>query len=342
MFRKFCARAAGLAALLACASAALAEPFTGAGASFPAPLYQAWAQQYKALTGDELNYQAIGSGGGIRQISAGTVDFGASDKPLQPADLARAGLVQFPTVVGGVVPIVHLPGVAPGQLRLTGALLGEIFLGHVKRWNDPRLTQVNPGLRLPPLPITVVHRSDGAGTTFIFTSYLSQVSAGWAHGVGASDSVRWPTGIGGKGNDGVNAYVKQTFGAIGYVEFAYARRGGVAYTVLQNASGRFIRPEAAAFAAAARAAPWGRAPGNYLLLVNQRDPAAWPISGATFILLRRQPTSARKQASVLKFFDWAYARGDATAARLDFVPLPAPVKDLMRRQWKALGGRAAG
>jgi phosphate transport system substrate-binding protein len=330
MFRKF-AVSFGAVALLA--GAAQADNFTGAGATFPAPVYTAWASAYKAATGNELNYQAIGSGGGIRQIKAKTVDFGASDKPLSVTDLAASGLMQFPTVIGGIVPIVNVPGVAAGKMRLSGAVLGAIFLGQVKRWDDPQITHLNPGMKLPALPITVVHRSDGSGTSFIFTSYLSATSAPWSKTVGASDSVNWPAGIGGKGNDGVAAFVKQTVGSIGYVEYIYARKDTVAYTLVQNKAGQFPNPDPVSFGAAAAGAPWGRAPGNYVLLINQPGVKAWPISGATFILMYKNQENAAKGAQVLKFFDWAYKNGDATAAKLDYVPLPLAVKNMMRKQW---------
>jgi len=330
MFRKFALAFTGAAIL---AGAAQAENFTGAGATFPAPVYTAWAQAYKTATGNELNYQAIGSGGGIRQIKAKTVDFGASDKPLMAGDLAQSGLIQFPTVIGGVVPIVNVPGITAGKLKLSGSLLGAIFMGQVKRWDDPQIAKLNPTIKMPGLPITVVHRSDGSGTSFIFTSYLSQTSAPWAQSVGASDSVNWPTGIGGKGNDGVAAFVKQTVGSIGYVEYVYARKDSVAYTLVQNKAGQFPQPTPAAFAAAAAGAPWGRAPGNYVLLINQPGAQSWPISGATFILLYKNPSNPENTAKVLKFFDWAYKTGDATASKLDYVPLPLSVKNMMRKQW---------
>jgi len=330
MFRKFVI-VLGVSALTA--GVAHADTITGAGATFPAPVYSAWAQAYKAQGHDSLNYQAIGSGGGIKNIKAKTVDFGASDKPLMAGELAAAGLMQFPTVIGGVVPIVNIPGIGSGQIKLSGALLGDIFLGQVRNWADPQIAHLNPGLKLPNLPITVVHRSDGSGTSFIFTSFLSQTSHGWAAKVGASDSVNWPTGLGGKGNDGVDAFVKQTRGSIGYVEYAYARKGGVAYTLVQNKAGQFPKPEAPAFAAAAAGAPWGRAPGNFVLLINQPGAKSWPISGATFILMHKNQENAQKAANVLKFFDWAYKTGDATASKLDYVPLPLSVKNLMRHQW---------
>ena len=338
MFRK---TAITLGVAMVLAGAAQADNFTGAGATFPAPVYTAWAQAYKGATGNELNYQAIGSGGGIRQIKAKTVDFGASDKPLLPADLDAAGLIQFPTVIGGIVPIVNLPGIAPGQLKLSGPLLGEIFLGNVKSWADPQIARLNPGVKLPPLPITVVHRSDGSGTSFIFTSYLSSVDRPWAQKVGASDSVNWPTGIGGKGNDGVAAFVKQTVGSIGYVEYIYAQKDKVAYTLVQNQAGAFPKPTPPAFAAAAAHAAWGKIPGNYVLLINQPGPQAWPISGATFILMYKNAPNPAKSAEVLKFVDWAYKNGDAAASQLFYVPLPAAVKAMVRHQWAQIqsGGK---
>ncbi|WP_404712829.1 phosphate ABC transporter substrate-binding protein PstS [Sphingomonas sp. MMS24-J13] len=329
MFKKF---VVGVG-ILALATSAVAADIAGAGATFPAPIYAKWAETYKAQTGVGLNYQAIGSGGGIKQIKAKTVDFGASDKPLKPDELAAAGLYQFPTVVGGVVPVMNLPGIRPGQIQLTGALLGDIFLGKITRWNAPEIAAINKGVPLPALPITVVHRSDGSGTSFLFTSYLAMKNPAWASQVGASDSVQWPTGLGGKGNDGVAAFVKQTAGAIGYVEYAYAKQNNSTYANMQNKAGKFVAPNAAAFSAAAGSANWLRSPGNYILLLDQPSPAAWPITGATFILVYRNQENAASGAQVLKFFDWAYSKGDAQAASLDYVPLPANVKGLLKKQW---------
>jgi len=306
---------------------------SGAGATFPAPLYAKWAESYKQTTGVGLNYQAIGSGGGIKQIKAKTVDFGASDKPLKADELEAAGLYQFPTVMGGVVPVVNLPGFQPGQIKLNGVVLGDIFLGAVTKWDDPRIAALNSGLKLPSTPITVVHRSDGSGTSFLFTSYLSMQNKGWADKVGASDAVSWPTGIGGKGNDGVSAFVKQTEGSIGYVEYAYAKQNSATYLMLQNKAGDFVAPGAENFAAAAEGADWANAPGNYVLLLDQPGAKAWPITGATFILMYKNQTNPKAAESVLKFFDWAYKQGDDAAAKLDYVPLPAAVKDLVRKQW---------
>jgi phosphate transport system substrate-binding protein len=306
---------------------------SGAGATFPAPIYARWAEAYKKETGTSLNYQAIGSGGGIKQIQAGTVDFGASDKPLKPDELDKGGLHQFPTVMGGVVPVMNLPGVQAGQVKLTGPLMAAVFLGEVKNWRDPKIAALNPGVNLPNLPITVVHRSDGSGTSFLFTSYLAAKSPDWAQKVGANDSVQWPTGIGGKGNDGVAAFVKQTAGAIGYVEYAYASQNKLTTASLQNKDGQFVAPAAEAFAAAAAGADWSKAPGNYLLLIDQAGAQSWPITGATFILVHRQQADAAKGRAVLSFFDWAFKNGDAAAKELNYVPLPAEVKDLIRQQW---------
>ena len=322
------------AAVLA-GGAAQAADLSGAGATFPAPVYAKWAETYKAQTGVGLNYQAIGSGGGIKQITAKTVQFGASDKPLKPEQLDQIGLYQFPTVMGGVVPIMNLPGVNPGQVHLTGALLADIYLGKVTKWNDPRIAGMNKGVKLPNLPITVVHRSDGSGTSFLFTSYLSMKSPEWQSKVGASDSVEWPTGLGGKGNDGVSAFVKQTIGSIGYVEYAYAKQNKAVYALVQNKAGQFPAPTAANFAAAAAGADWTKAPGNYLLLLDQPGAKSWPITGATFILVYKNQDNAAAGEGVLKFFDWAYKNGDAAAGALDYVPMPVAVKAMVRKQWAA-------
>ena len=328
--------AAALLALAGCGeSGNRAREIAGAGATFPASIYQKWAEGYRERSGIGLNYQAIGSGGGIKQIRVRTVDFGATDKPLTAKDLDRLGLFQFPTVIGGVVPIVNVAGVEPGRLRLTGPLLAGIYLGEVKRWNDPRLVQVNPGLALPDQPITVVHRSDGSGTSFLFTSYLSGVSAPWRTQVGANDAVAWPTGLAGKGNDGVAAFVRQTAGAIGYVEYAYAKQNGTAHVLLRNRAGQFVGPSSESFAAAAAGADWANAPGNYMVLIDQPGAASWPITGASFILVYKEQQDQRIGQGVLRFFDWAFRNGDAAALRLDYVPLPASVKDRVRRQWAA-------
>jgi phosphate transport system substrate-binding protein len=318
---------------VALAASAVAADISGAGASFPAPIYAKWAETYRAETGIGLNYQAIGSGGGIKQIKAKTVDFGASDKPLKVKDLAKFGLYQVPTVIGGVVPMMNLPGFRPGQVRLTGALLADIYLGNIRRWNAPQIRALNPGLPLPNLPITVVHRSDGSGTSFLFTTYLAAKSPQWLKDVGASDAVQWPEGLGGKGNDGVAAFVKQTVGAIGYVEYAYAKQNHATYAALQNKAGQFVQPNAASFTAAASGANWLRSPGNYVLLIDTPGAASWPIAGTTFILMHRDQDDPARAAQVLKFFDWAYAKGDAAAMALDYVPVPTPIRNLLRRQW---------
>lgn len=333
MLKQLVAAAACAAMMFGAASGAQAADLNGAGATFPAPVYAKWAETYKQQTQIGLNYQAIGSGGGIKQIKAKTVDFGASDKPLKPEDLSAAGLFQFPTVIGGVVPVMNLPGIQAGQVKLTGNLLAQIYLGDIKKWNDPQIAAFNHGVNLPNLPITVVHRADGSGTSFLFTSYLAMKSGVWASKVGASDSVAWPTGLGGKGNDGVAANVKQTVGSIGYVEYAYAKQNHMDYALMQNRDGKFISPDANNFAAAASHGDWSKAPGFYLLLLDQPGAASWPITGATFILVYKQQANAATGASVLKFYDWAYKNGDAAAAALDYVPLPANVKTLVRKAW---------
>jgi phosphate transport system substrate-binding protein len=327
------ATALGGVVIASAATFAQAATLSGAGATFPAPVYAKWAEAYKAASGNSLNYQAIGSGGGIKQIEASTVDFGASDKPLKADDLDKKGLMQFPTVMGGVVPVMNLPGVKPGQIKLTGAQLADIYRGVIKTWNDPLLVKTNPGVTMPNLPITVVHRSDGSGTTFLFTSYLSMKAPHWASEVGANDSVQWPTGLGGKGNDGVAAFVKQTPGSIGYVEYAYAKQNNLAYALMQNKSGKFVAPTAENFAAAAAGAKWTAAPGFYLLLLDQPGASSWPITGATFILMHTKQSNPAEAREVLKFFDWAYKNGDGAAQQLDYVPLPASVKTLVRSAW---------
>ncbi|WP_269714292.1 phosphate ABC transporter substrate-binding protein PstS [Caulobacter sp. NIBR2454] len=322
-------------AMTALGATAAKADISGAGATFPAPVYAKWAEAYKRQTGVGLNYQAIGSGGGIRQITAKTVAFGASDKPLNPDDLASSGLIQFPTVIGGVVPVLNIPGVAPGQLRLTGPLLADIFRGQIKRWNDPAIVRLNPGVKLPPIPITVVHRADGSGTTFLFTTYLSQKAPRWAEQVGANDSVQWPTGLGGKGNDGVSAFVKQTTGSIGYVEYAFAKQNKLTHAQMQNRAGKFVQPTADAFSAAAANAKWSSAPGYYLLLLDQPGANSWPITGATFILMHKNQTNAEQGREVLKFFDWAFKSGDNLASSLDYVAMPAAIKTQIRKTWSS-------
>jgi phosphate transport system substrate-binding protein len=335
MFKTFAIALVATAAAASLGIQAQAADISGAGATFPAPIYNKWAETYKAQTNNGLNYQAIGSGGGIKQIQAKTVDFGASDKPLKLADLDAAGLMQFPMVMGGVVPVMNLPGVNPGQVKLTGAVLAQIFIGDIKTWGDPRIAALNPGLKIPNLPITVVHRSDGSGTSFVFTNYLASNSPAWAQRVGANDSVEWPTGLGGKGNDGVAAFVKQTIGSVGYVEYAFAKQNKLTYAAMKNKAGAFVEPTAPAFAAAAAGADWSKAPGNYLLLLDQPGAASWPITAATFILVYKKQDKPENAKEVLKFFDWAYKNGDAAAEQLDYIPMPAPVKAMMRKEWAA-------
>ncbi len=336
--------AGGIAAAVGLVGPAAAADITGAGATFPYPIYSKWAEAYKAKTGVGMNYQSIGSGGGIKQIQARTVDFGASDAPMKPADLDKAGLFQFPAIIGGVVPVVNVEGIEPGQLKLTGPLLADIYLGKVKKWNDPAVAAVNPGLPLPDANLAVVRRSDGSGTTFLFTDYLSKVSPEWKEKVGSSTAVAWPAGLGGKGNEGVAAYVQRIKGSIGYVEYAYAKRNKMAHAQLQNREGGFVQPDDKSFQAAAAFADWKNAPGFYQILTNQPGKDSWPITGASFILMHRQQAKAETAREVLKFFDWALKSGQAMALELDYVPMPEGVVQLIGEAWKAkitdTGGKA--
>jgi phosphate transport system substrate-binding protein len=326
-----------LVGLLAAAGLAQAEDMTinGAGASFPYPIYSQWAHKYNSLTGVKLNYQSIGSGGGIAQIKAKTVDFGASDEPLKSEALKEAGLVQFPMVIGGVVLVVNIPGVEPGQLKLDGKVLGDIFLGKISKWDDPAIKSLNPEVKLPSQAITVAHRTDGSGTTFIFTSYLAMVSPEWQTKVGAGKSVNWPAAgsIGGKGNEGVAGQVKNVSGAIGYVEYAYALQNKMAYTQLKNKAGKFLKPSIETFQAAAANADWKNAPGYYLILDDQPGDQSWPIAGATYILLQQNQPDAAKVAAMLKYFKWCYEHGGEMAQKLDYVPLPANVVKMVEDTW---------
>ncbi len=325
-------RALTLAALpLIGAGVALAQDVTGAGATFPAPLYAKWADSYNKVTGIKINYQSVGSGAGLRQIRGKTVDFGASDMPLKDDELAKDGLVQFPTVIGGVVPVVNVRGIAPGQLKMTGQVLGDIYLGKIKKWNDPALVSLNPGVALPDQAIAPVQRADGSGTTFIFTNYLSKVSADWKTQVGEGTAVKWVTGSGGKGNEGVASFVQRLPGSIGYVEYSYAKSNKMAHVLMRNAAGNYVAPDDTTFKAAAVGAAWDKS--FYQILTDQAGKDAWPITGATFIMMHKvqdKPTSA---ASSLKFFDWAMANGDAMATDLEYVALPDAVKVLVRRAW---------
>jgi phosphate transport system substrate-binding protein len=337
--RKFIAGAALFGAMTA---SALAVDITGAGATFPYPIYAKWAEAYKAKTGNGMNYQSIGSGGGIKQIQAKTVDFGASDKPLTLEELNKSGLMQFPAIIGGVVPVVNIDGVKPGELKLTGAVIADIYLGKVKAWNDKAIADLNAGLKLPADPITVVRRSDGSGTTFLFTDYLSKVSPDWKAKVGADAAVAWPEGVGGKGNEGVSAYVQRIKGSIGYVEYAYAKRNKMSHAQLKNKDGQFVQPDDDTFQAAAAYADWAKAPGFYEILTDEPGKTSWPITGASFILMHKSQADAAKGAEVLKFFEWALKNGQKTAAELDYVPIPAPVVKLIEDAWRKELKTAAG
>jgi len=314
-----------------------ATDLTGAGATFPYPIYAKWADVYKKSTGVGLNYQSIGSGGGIKQIRAKTVDFGASDAPLKLEELEKDGLVQFPMVMGGVVPVVNLDGVLPGQMKLTGPVLADIYLGKIGKWNDPQIANLNSGVRLPNQAITVVHRADGSGTTFIFTNYLSKVSKEWAGKVGNKASVSWPapTSSGGKGNEGVASFVQRIKGAIGYVEYAYAKQNKMTYTLLQNKTGAFVAPNDKTFQSAAAGADWKNAPGFYEILTDEPGSNSWPITGATFILMHKSQASGERAKEALKFFDWAYRSGDSIALELDYIPMPDAVVKLVQSTWRS-------
>jgi len=315
------------------AALAAAKEISGAGATFPYPVYAKWAAAYATETGVKLNYQSIGSGGGIKQIEADTVDFGASDAPLKPAELAKGHLMQFPTVMGGVVPVVNVPGINSGDLKLSPTLLADIYLGKVNKWNDPAITALNPGLKLPAKAITVVHRSDGSGTTWIYTNYLSKVSPAWHEKVGNNKSVAWPVGIGGKGNEGVASYVGRIKGSIGYVEYAYALQNKMAHVKLKNAAGHFVEPNSATFQAAAANADWAHAAGFYMVLTDQPGAQSWPITGATFILIHTAQKKPEVGKAVLAFFDWAYKHGSQMATQLDYVPMPDSVVKLVEHSW---------
>src|SRR5438270_4432013 len=298
---------------------------SGAGSTFVYPVLSAWAADCKAQGGQNINYQSIGSGGGIAQVKAGTVDFGATDQPLSSDDLAESKLAQFPIVIGGIVPVINVAGLQPGKLKLTGPLLADIFAGRVKSWNDPAIAKLNPGVALPATSIAVVHRSDASGTTFNFTHYLSQVSPAWKGAEGEGKSVNWPTGVGGKGNEGVAAYVKQIPNSIGYVEYAYVVQNHMTYAVMQNGAGRFVAPSAASFQAAAATADWSHAQDFYLVMTNAPGPNAYPITATTFVLMYKQPKNPQRTQQALKFFRWSLEKGQAQAAALDYVPLPAPL-----------------
>ena len=316
------------------ATSALAADITGAGATFPFPIYAKWAEAYKAATGVGLNYQSIGSSGGIRQIRAKTVAFGASDAPVKGEELDKDGMVQFPAIIGGTVPVFNLEGFANGDLRVTGPVLAEMFLGKIAKWNDPKLAALNPGKKLPDQVITIVHRADGSGTTFNWTDYLSTVSKEWADGPGKGAAVKWPapTSVGGKGNEGVAANVSRTKGALGYVEYAYAKRNKIPAMALQNKDGNYVMPDDETFAAAAAGADWFSVPGMGLSIVNQPGAKAYPVTTASFILMYKEPANKAESAEVLKFFDWAFKNGKGMATDLDYVPLPDALTAQIRQR----------
>lgn len=313
---------------------AIAQDVTGAGASFPAPLYSKWASDYNKATGVKINYQSVGSGAGIKQIEAKTVDFGASDMPLKDDELKAKGLVQFPTVIGGVVPVVNIKGIAPGQLKLNGQVLGDIYLGKITKWDDAAIKALNPTLALPADVISPVRRADGSGTSFIFTNYLSKVNAEWKSKVGEGTAVNWPVGAGGKGNEGVAAFVSRLPNSIGYVEYAYVKQNKMTFALMQNAAGTFVSPDDLTFKAAAAGADWAKS--FYQILTNQAGKDAWPLTGATFILMHKAQDKPAQATSTLKFFDWSYKNGDKTAEDLDYSPMPASVKTAIEKSWSEI------
>ena len=329
------AGALGLATALLLGTAR-AEEISGAGSTFVYPVLAKWANAYKGTAGFAVNYQSIGSGGGIKQIKTKTVDFGASDAPLPVSELDENGLLQFPIVMGGNVPIVNLAGIQPGQLKLTGPVLADIYLGKITKWNDPAITGLNAGVALPDQAIAVVHRSDGSGTTYIWADYLSKVSPEWKDKIGVSTSVEWPVGLGGKGNEGVSAIASRTAGAIGYVEYAYAKQNKLTYAQVKNHDGNFVEPKEETFQAAAASADWAKAPGLGLMLTDQSGKDSWPITGSTFVLMHKVQDHPDAGKTALQFFDWSYKNGAAMAEELDYVPMPAAVADLVRATWKGI------
>ena len=311
-----------------------AQEVTGAGASFPAPVYAKWADAYNKATGVRVNYQSVGSGAGMRQIRGKTVDFGASDAPLSDDDLAKDGLVQFPTVIGGVVPVVNIKGITPGQMKLTGALLGDIYLGKITKWSDAAIAALNPGVLLPDSAIAVVRRADGSGTSFLFTNYLSKTNADWKAKVGEGTAVNWPTGAGGKGNEGVSAFVQRLPNSIGYVEYAYAKQNKMSHVQMRNQAGNFVEPSDTSFKAAAASAEWSKSFNQ--VLTDQPGKDSWPITGATFIMMHAKQDKPQQAAATLKFFEWAYTNGDKMADELDYVPMPEAVEKIIRMQWRKI------
>ena len=339
MKRHFLKTVAAAAFATLAMSSAFAADITGAGATFPFPIYAKWAEAYKQQTGTGLNYQSIGSSGGIKQIRAKTVAFGASDAPVSGADLDKDGMVQFPAIIGGTVPVINLDGFKPGELRVTGPVLADMFLGSIAKWNDPKLVALNPGKKLPDMPITVVHRADGSGTTYNWTDYLTVVSKDWAEKVGRGAAVKWPapSSVGGKGNEGVAANVNRVKGSLGYVEYAYVKKNNMNFMQLQNASGKYVSPDDTTFAAAAAGADWFSVPGMGISMVNAKGDLSWPVSTASFILMYKNPDDKAQSAEVLKFFDWAFTNGKQMAADLDYVPLPDPLtKEIRAKVWSQI------
>jgi len=323
------------AGLVAASTSAFAADITGAGATFPFPIYSKWADAYKKETGNGLNYQSIGSGGGIKQIEAKTVTFGATDMPLKAEQLEKDGLVQWPMVMGAIVPVVNLEGVKPGELVFDGDTLANIYLGKIAKWDDPAIKKLNPNVKLPSDAITVVRRSDGSGTTFNFTDYLSKVSAEWKTKVGSGTAVEWPAGVGAKGNEGVSGNIGQTRNSIGYVEYAYAKQNKLTYTALINKAGKTVQPTVASFQAAASNADWAKAPGYYVILTDQPGEQSWPITASTFILMHKEPADKAASGEAVKFFKWAFAKGGKMAEELDYIPMPEPVVKLIEKTWSA-------
>jgi phosphate transport system substrate-binding protein len=323
------------AGLVAASTSAMAADITGAGATFPFPVYSKWADAYKKETGNGLNYQSIGSGAGIKQIQAKTVTFGASDMPLKVEQLEKDGFAQWPMVMGAIVPVVNVEGVKAGEMVLDGATLADIYLGKITKWDDPAIVKLNPGLKLPSDAIATVHRSDGSGTTFNFSNYLSKVSPDWKSKVGEGTAVEWPGGVGAKGNEGVSGNVGQTKNSIGYVEYAYAKQNNLTYTALINSAGKTVKPTVAAFQAAAANADWAHAPGYYVILTNQPGEASWPITAATFILMYKEPVDKAASAEALKFFKWSFEKGGKMAEELDYIPMPDSVVKQIEKTWSA-------
>ena len=333
--QKYLAVAAAVAVSVSASFAVSAQQITGAGATFPFPIYAKWAEEYKKATNVSMNYQSIGSGGGIKQIQSKTVDFGASDMPLAADALAKDGLVQFPAIIGGVVPVTNMDSVKPGEMKLTGPVLADIYLGKIKTWNDKAITDLNPGLKLDG-PITVVRRSDGSGTTFIFVDYLAKISPEWKTKVGVGTAVSWPEGVGGKGNEGVAQYVQRIKGSIGYVEYAYAKKNKLDHIAMKNKDGLFVQPDESSFAAAAAGADWKNTPGMAVVLTEQAGAKSWPMSGASFILMHAKPAKPEQSKEALKFFEWALKNGQKSALELEYVPLPPATVSLIQTEWKKI------